>query len=152
MGYSRPDMSEGEIRNARGLLTALIHLSDNSRHEIDELLSEHPSPGGRRSTDGGALPYEYILGVLEAIHIPPDEFFRALFPKPEDRGPAEGSVLARYLDALDESGVPHTQPPLPLPANAPVESTDFADLERDVHSAVTEALGKLRSGSKPGPR
>ncbi len=145
MGYAPSTMSEGEIHRARKLLAALIHLSNKSRQEIDELLDNCRGQTSQLLTGRVAMRYEHILRVLEAIHIPPGDFFRTLFPKPGDRGIAEGPVLNRYIDALDEAGVavpPIAAPPAPL-------LIDPADLERHVRAAMTEALAALGSAPKP---
>lgn len=139
MEYARPTMSEGEIHRARKLLAALIHLSNKSRQEIDELLDNCRGQTSQLLTGRVALRYEHILRVLDAIHIPPGDFFRTLFPKPGDRGLGEGPVLARYIDALDEAGVP-VPPVEPQPAPLLI---DPADLERHVRAAMTEALAAL---------
>ncbi|HEV7667413.1 MAG TPA: hypothetical protein VGS22_02735 [Thermoanaerobaculia bacterium] len=142
-------MSEGEIHRARKLLAALIHLSNKSRQEIDELLDNCRGQTSQLLTGRIAMRYEHILRVLDAIHIPPGDFFRTLFPKPGDRGGlAEGPVLARYIDALDEAGVP--VPPLePQPAPLLI---DPADLERHVRAAMTEALAALDRAPKAEQR
>ncbi|HXU30607.1 MAG TPA: hypothetical protein VN851_08540 [Thermoanaerobaculia bacterium] len=140
-------MSEGEIHRARKLLAALIHLSNKSRQEIDELLDNCRGQTSQLLTGRVAMRYEHILRVLDAIHIPPGDFFRTLFPKPGDRGLAEGPVLARYIDALDEAGVPV---PLSAPQTAPL-LIDPADLERHVRAAMAEALAKIAAAPRPEP-
>lgn len=147
MEYALRTMSDGEIHRARKLLAALIHLSNRSRQEIDELLDNCRGQTSQLLTGRIALRYEHILRVLDAIHIPPGDFFRTLFPKPGDRGLAEGPVLSRYIDALDEVGVP-VAPVEPQPAPLMI---DPADLERHVRAAMTEALAAMARGPKPEP-
>jgi len=148
MEYACHTMSEGEIHRARKLLGALIHLSNKSRQEIDELLDNCRGQTSQLLTGRVAMRYEHILRVLDAINIPPGDFFRTLFPKPGDRGLEEGPVLARYIDALDEAGVP-VPPVAPQPAPLLI---DPADLERHVRAAMTEALAALDRAPKPEPR
>ncbi len=148
MEYAHWTMSEGEIHRARKLLAAMIHLSNKSRQEIDELLDNCRGQTSQLLTGRVALRYEHILRVLDAIHISPGDFFRTLFPKPGDRGLEEGPVLSRYIDALGEAGVP--VPPLePQPAPLMI---DPADLERHVRAAMTEALAALGRTAEPEPR
>jgi hypothetical protein len=147
MKYAPTTMSEGEIHRARKLLAALIHLSNKSRQEIDELLDNCRGQTSQLLTGRVAMRYEHILRVLDAIHIPPGDFFRTLFPKPGDRGLAEGPVLTRYIDALDEAGVPVP----PVAAQPAPLLIDPADLERHVRAAMTEALAALDRAPRPEP-
>lgn len=146
MEYAAPTMSD-EIHRARKLLAAMIHLSNKSRQEIDEMLDNCRGQTSQLLTGRIALRYEHILRVLDAINIPPGDFFRTLFPKPGDRGLEGGPVLSRYVDALDQAGGPAASVPL---RSAPL-MIDPADLERHVRAAMTEALAALERPPKPEP-
>ncbi|HXU44116.1 MAG TPA: hypothetical protein VN783_01215 [Thermoanaerobaculia bacterium] len=142
-------MSQGEIRRARQLLAALIHLSNKSRKEIDDLLLNCRGQTSQMITGRVALKYEHIVRVLEVLDVDPGDFFRTLYPKSGDRGLASAPVLKRYLEAMDRSG-DVLEEPEPAPA-APVV-IDPDELERRVRAAMQEALAGMATAARPAPQ
>ncbi len=80
---------EHEAR-VRRLLQVALHLSGLSNREIERRMgfSEHSGYLSRLFAGTRHLKMTQVLEVLEAAGIPPANFFRGVFPDPEQAGPA----------------------------------------------------------------
>jgi len=105
---------EGAVLRARHLLERLIATAGCGWREIDRRVGKNRGFTAHLLTKREGLPLGEALAILEAIDIPPEDFFEVLFPRAD---PSRGRKVAAadVADLLTESGVPE------LPAEAQIE-------------------------------
>lgn len=136
-----------EIERTRKLLVRLIKVAGLTRAEVDASLGEGRNYSTRILTGQVELKHEHILSLLKAVGIDPADFFRLLYPRPEDR--TGGGSLSRLLVQLHETlGPPSQDPDEPLPPAAAVPPS--APFDPDAIAERVAAL--LREDLRRKPR
>jgi len=138
---------EQEVKRATQLLARLIRVAGLTRAQVDERLAEGRGFSTRVLNGIVGLKHEHTLALLNAIGLEPGDFFRALYPRPEDR--TSGGSLARLIEQIQAAGE-EPEEPLPPAAAAPAVSIDPDDLARRIAAIVREDL--RREGRGRGKR
>jgi hypothetical protein len=112
--YSLPVMTdmktEDEVARVRKLLQAAIRLVSLSNREVERRMgfSNHSGYLSRLFHGSRELKLRQLLDILEAIGIPPANFFHAAYPHPVEEG--EPARVQKALEHLFPSPAPPNDP------------------------------------------
>jgi hypothetical protein len=139
---------EQEVERTRRLLALLIRVTGMTRAQVDAKVGQGRGFSTRILTGVVGLKHEHTLTLLQAIGVQPADFFRLLYPRPEDY--TNGGSLGRLLEAmhrnLDEMDLPEP-PPVPaqaLPPPVAAGPLDPEGLVERIAALVRDELGKNR--------
>ncbi|HZF13532.1 MAG TPA: hypothetical protein VFE33_32465 [Thermoanaerobaculia bacterium] len=136
---------EQEVKRAAKLLARLIRVAGLTRAQVDQLLGEGRGFATRVLNGIVGLKHEHILALLSAIGVDPGDYFRVLYPRPEDR--TSGGPLARLLEQIQTTEEAPEEPPPPAAAS-PAAPLDPDDLAQRIAALVRENLRKTPRGKK----
>lgn len=131
-------MIEDDLRRSAKLLESLVRMAGMSARQLEEKLGYGAGTMHRIFNGRIELKLRHILLILEAVGIPPSQFFREAFPE-DERPRSETETAARLYDLLEQY-VPR-RPVRPKP----VEPVRDDDLDR----RIVETLSRL--GILPRP-
>jgi transcriptional regulator with XRE-family HTH domain len=89
-----PARAVGETRRVARLLASWVEGSGMAIREIEREVGWANGALGRILEGERALRYSHVIAVLDAIGVPPVQFFAAAYPAPEDaRKPFENEIV-----------------------------------------------------------
>jgi len=133
-------MVNEEIRRFARLLEGVVRLSKVSVREVEKRLDMGHGSLNRIFNGKIDLKLRHILSVLEALDVPPEQFFRLAYREKKD---VQAQTTAREILDLLDARMPSARPAVAEEPERNEASISDEELDRRIHEAL------LRFGIEP---